>query len=197
MLKCRRGHVSRSQQTTLHRVRLPPDGGGRHPVPDRSGGAHRRRDRHEDGDRSPSWGQRRSRQPCTDNHGWHFSHRARAGVGPAGSFQRARTGHRAASASGRFLRVGSSRSRRFLLVVEVAESSIDFDREIKARVYARAGLPEYWLVDLNEDVVHVHSDPSSGVHRAVASYRRDQSITPRLLPTFAISTLDLLGPETS
>jgi hypothetical protein len=84
-----------------------------------------------------------------------------------------------------------------LLIVEVAESSIDYDRDIKARVYARAGLPEYWLVDLNEDVVHVHSDPSSGVYRAVASYRRDQSITPRLLPTCAISTLDLLGPKTS
>jgi hypothetical protein len=46
-------------------------------------------------------------------------------------------------------------------------------------------------------VVHVHSDPSSGVYRAVASYRRDQAITPRLLPACAISTLDLLGPKTS
>jgi Uma2 family endonuclease len=84
-----------------------------------------------------------------------------------------------------------------LLVVEVAESSIDFDREIKARVYARAGLPEYWLVDLNEDLVHVHADPHNGIFRAVASYRREQSITPRLLPDFAISVFDLLGPETT
>ena len=84
-----------------------------------------------------------------------------------------------------------------LLIVEVSESSIDYDRDIKARVYARAGLPEYWVVDLNEDVVHVHSDPSSGVYRAVASYRRDRLITPRLLPACAMSTLDLLGPETT
>ena len=82
-----------------------------------------------------------------------------------------------------------------LLIVEVSESSIDYDRDIKARVYARAGLAEYWVVDLNEDVVHVHSDPFSGIYRSVASYRRDQSIAPRLLPACTISTLDLLGPE--
>ncbi len=46
-------------------------------------------------------------------------------------------------------------------------------------------------------VIHVHADPSNGIYRAVASYRREQSITPRLLPDFAISVLDLLGPETT
>jgi Uma2 family endonuclease len=56
---------------------------------------------------------------------------------------------------------------------------------------------EYWLVDLNEDVVHVYSDPSSGGYRGVAGYRREQSITPHLLPAFAISAFDLLGPEPS
>lgn len=80
-----------------------------------------------------------------------------------------------------------------LLIVEIAESSIDYDRDIKTRVYARAGVAEYWLVDLNEDVVHVHADPSNGVYRAVTNYRRGQSIEPRLLPSCAISTIDLIG----
>jgi Uma2 family endonuclease len=84
-----------------------------------------------------------------------------------------------------------------LLIVEVAESSIDFDRSIKRRVYAKAGVREYWLVDLNEDVVHVYSDPSSGGYRGVAGYRREQSITPHLLPALAMSAFDLLGPEPS
>ena len=84
-----------------------------------------------------------------------------------------------------------------LLIVEVAESSIDFDRNIKRRVYAKAGVPEYWLVDLNEDVVCVFSEPTSGAYRAVTDYRREQSITPRLLPALAISAFDLLGPKTS
>jgi Uma2 family endonuclease len=84
-----------------------------------------------------------------------------------------------------------------LFIVEVAESSIDYDRDMKRRVYAMAGVQEYWLVDLNEDVVCVYSDPSSVGYRCVARYRREQSIAPRLLPACAISALDLLGPETT
>src|SRR5262245_16793442 len=57
-----------------------------------------------------------------------------------------------------------------LLVAEVAESSIDFDRSIKMRLYARAGVPEYWLVDLNEDVVRVHSEPLNGIYRTVVNF---------------------------
>jgi hypothetical protein len=52
---------------------------------------------------------------------------------------------------------------------------------------------EYWLVDLNEDVVHVHADPSNAVYRSLTSYRRGQFLTPRSLPSGVISTLDLLG----
>jgi Uma2 family endonuclease len=81
-----------------------------------------------------------------------------------------------------------------LFIVEVAQSSIDYDRDIKARIYATARLAEYWLVDLNEDVVYVYSEPSNGVYRAVVSYRREQSISPRLLPACVVSAFDLLGP---
>jgi len=80
-----------------------------------------------------------------------------------------------------------------LLVIEFAESSIDYDRDIKTHVYAKAEVVEYWLVDLNEDEVHVHVDPSNGVYRAATSYRRGQSLAPRSLPSCAISMLDLLG----
>jgi len=80
-----------------------------------------------------------------------------------------------------------------LLVIEFAESSIDYDRGIKARVYAQSRLIEYWIVDLNEDVVHAHAEPSNGVYRAVTSYRRGRSLAPRSLPSCAIATVDLLG----
>jgi len=80
-----------------------------------------------------------------------------------------------------------------LLVIEFAESSIDYDRDIKTRVYAKAGVVEYWLVDLNEDIVHVHVDPSNAAYRTVVSCRRGQSLAPRSLPSCAIRMLDLLG----
>lgn len=80
-----------------------------------------------------------------------------------------------------------------LLVIEFAESSIDYDRDIKSHVYAKARVPEYWLVDLNEDVVHVHTGPTNAVYRSVITCRRGQSIAPRVLPSCAIATFDLLG----
>ena len=47
-----------------------------------------------------------------------------------------------------------------LLLVEVADSSLTYDRKTKARIYARAGIPDYWIVNLVDGVVEVHRDPS-------------------------------------
>jgi Uma2 family endonuclease len=46
------------------------------------------------------------------------------------------------------------------LVVEIADSSLNFDRAVKLPLYARAGIPEVWIVDLTTDTVHVHRNPS-------------------------------------
>ncbi len=62
-----------------------------------------------------------------------------------------------------------------LLVVEVAEASLRTDRDIKASLYAHAGVPEYWIVNLKERVVEVYREPVSD-DKAIygASYRRRQ-----------------------
>jgi Uma2 family endonuclease len=80
-----------------------------------------------------------------------------------------------------------------LLIVEVAESSIEYDREVKARVYARSGVHEYWLADLNENVLLQHSSPRDGTYRNVQRYMRGQSLAPQLLPECIISISDLFG----
>ena len=46
------------------------------------------------------------------------------------------------------------------LVVEVSDSSLAQDRTLKARIYARAGIPAYWIVNLVEGLVEVHGDPT-------------------------------------
>jgi Uma2 family endonuclease len=53
-----------------------------------------------------------------------------------------------------------------ILLVEVAESSIRKDRVLKARLYAEAGVPTYWLIDVARDVAHVFADPSEGRYRS-------------------------------
>jgi Uma2 family endonuclease len=48
-----------------------------------------------------------------------------------------------------------------LLVVEIADSSVRYDREIKAPLYARHGIPEYWLIDVPARGVEVYSEPDA------------------------------------
>src|SRR5881396_1377281 len=48
---------------------------------------------------------------------------------------------------------------RAVLIVEIAERSYRIDREYKASLYARAGVPDYWIIDLAHDTVEVHRDP--------------------------------------
>ena len=80
-----------------------------------------------------------------------------------------------------------------LLLIEVAESSIRKDREIKTRLYAEAGVPEYWIVDLTGDeiVVEVYTDPSPQGYRMVAAMGPDRILRPTQLPAVAIAVADI------
>lgn len=79
-----------------------------------------------------------------------------------------------------------------LLIIEIADSSPQYDRDVKALLYAAAGIPEYWLVDLNTSVWWRFSSPEEGRYRAVEQYHRGQSIAPLLLPTCVIAVDELL-----
>jgi Uma2 family endonuclease len=77
-------------------------------------------------------------------------------------------------------------------VVEVAESSIDYDREPKASLYARANVPEYWLVDINENVLFRYSSPRGGAYHSLQRHQRGQALAPQMLPECVVSTDDLI-----
>jgi len=82
-----------------------------------------------------------------------------------------------------------------ILVVEVAQSSIAQDRITKARIYAAAGIGEYWLINLREDVVEVMREPdaSQRCYRAVRIARRGERLGLLALPIF-VGVDDLLPP---
>jgi Uma2 family endonuclease len=69
-----------------------------------------------------------------------------------------------------------------LLVIEVAESTRSFDLTKKADLYARAGIPDYWVFDTNKSEVIVHREPAQGKYSSVAVYREDESIAPLAAP---------------
>ncbi len=78
--------------------------------------------------------------------------------------------------------------RTAILVIEVADSSARHDLEVKARIYARAGIPEYWLVLVKQRTVEVlrDPDPTTGTYRAAFSQSADASMTPAGLPGLVI-----------
>src|SRR5262249_39774070 len=49
-----------------------------------------------------------------------------------------------------------------LLLVEISDTNIRYDRRIKAPLYAQGGIPEYWILNIPDDVVEVRTDPSEG-----------------------------------
>jgi len=64
-----------------------------------------------------------------------------------------------------------------LLVIEVGDTSADFDRQIKMPRYARSGIAELWLVDLERDVVVVYRDPTGDSYQHVQVFRTGDCIT--------------------
>lgn len=68
-----------------------------------------------------------------------------------------------------------------LLVIEVSDSSAEFDRQIKMPRYARGGVVELWLVELERDVVVVYRDPAGDAYQHVQVFRRGDTLEVRSL----------------
>lgn len=73
----------------------------------------------------------------------------------------------------RYLRA-HPRANQVLLVIEVAESSLTYDRTHKARAYATSGIPEYWIVNLPDGCIEVRTDPDP----ATRLYRQQRDAFP-------------------
>ena len=73
-----------------------------------------------------------------------------------------------------------------LLLVEVADTSLEFDREAKLPLYAEAGIPEVWLVNLKENLLEVYRDPRGGRYREIRLLSPEEEVSPTLLPEVSL-----------
>ncbi|GBC85859.1 hypothetical protein HRbin11_02317 [bacterium HR11] len=80
-----------------------------------------------------------------------------------------------------------------LLVVEVAETSADYDRQVKLPLYGRAGIPEAWLVDLAGEVVEVYRRPGRRGYREVGRHGRGSVLTLQAWPDVGLAVDEILG----
>ncbi len=81
-----------------------------------------------------------------------------------------------------------------LLVVEVASSSLRYDTGMKFRAYARRGVREYWIVDLEHDHVDVYREPDGERYKKHRRAGRGKSVAPLAFPDDAIAVSDILPP---
>jgi Uma2 family endonuclease len=88
-------------------------------------------------------------------------------------------------------RSGVPQADDVLLVVEVADSSLLYDRNIKAVLYAKAGIQEYWLVDLIHSRVSVYRNPTGDAYRSVTQLRSGDTAQPAAFPNCAIEVAEL------
>jgi Uma2 family endonuclease len=77
------------------------------------------------------------------------------------------------------------------LLVEVADSSLAFDRTQKLAMYAAAQIPEYWVVNLVDRVLEVYRDPQGAAYRTALRLGPDQAVTPLAAPAARLRVGDL------
>lgn len=84
-----------------------------------------------------------------------------------------------------------------LLVVEVADSTLEYDRQRKAHVYGRAGVPETWVRNLPEDCIERFTEPGTEGYAQHSVHRRGETLAPASLPDLELAVADLLPPAPS
>lgn len=78
------------------------------------------------------------------------------------------------------------------LIVEVSHSSLRKDRGIKARLYAESGVPEYWVVNVADRLIEVHSDIVGDTYTRVTPYREGDVITLQRFPDVSVRVADII-----
>ena len=79
------------------------------------------------------------------------------------------------------------------LTIEVSDSTLEKDRTLKQKVYANANIPEFWIVNLPEDMVEVYRNPAGDVYQEKRLVAREESVSPQLLPHLVLSGEEILG----
>ena len=82
-----------------------------------------------------------------------------------------------------------------LLVIEVAETSLAYDRGEKAALYAEAGIPEYWVADTQEEVIEVNRESDGQRYRQSARVGGAATVSPVAFPDVVVGLPEIFGRQ--
>ena len=80
-----------------------------------------------------------------------------------------------------------------LMVIEVADSSLAYDRSTKRRLYAEAGIPEYWVVDCTAEAVEVYRNPGPDGYREVSLVAGAATLTLLAFPDVELGMAEIFA----
>lgn len=80
-----------------------------------------------------------------------------------------------------------------LLLVEVSDTTLAYDEQVKVPLYARSGVPETWIVDLNREAIRAHREPTPKGYRLIEVHQRGDRISPSAFPDLSLGVDDILG----
>jgi len=80
-----------------------------------------------------------------------------------------------------------------LLLIEVSDSTVDYDRDIKVPIYARSLIKEVWLVDLVENCLEVYRQPGPNGYSLMLKFWRGEQVAPLAFPDLEVSVDFILG----
>ncbi|NEQ41126.1 MAG: Uma2 family endonuclease [Okeania sp. SIO3I5] len=79
------------------------------------------------------------------------------------------------------------------LLIEVSDTTIKYDREIKVPLYAENNIVEVWLVNLNEECLEVYRQPTANGYEIVQTFQRGENVTIQALPNVTFTVDEILG----
>jgi Uma2 family endonuclease len=80
-----------------------------------------------------------------------------------------------------------------LLLIEVADTSGAYDRRVKLPLYAEAGISEYWIVDLERNLIGVHRSPAGNRYVSVEPLALGDRVSPEAFPDIELEVSEILG----
>lgn len=80
-----------------------------------------------------------------------------------------------------------------LLVIEVSDTTPEYDRKVKVPLHARGGIPETWLVNLPGERIKTYADPAEGAYRTITSYARGEEVQSRSLAALRVGVAEVIG----
>lgn len=92
-----------------------------------------------------------------------------------------------------FYASGHPQPRDVFALIEVSDTTIEFDRTVKVPIYAKDNIAEVWIVDLNAESVQIHRDPSDTGYRQLQTFRRGQMIAFQAFTDIQFTVDQLLG----